>query len=166
MTTSNQQKQQETGRTPSMFASLLVLGVMVTLILLSVIFFGDEVAEGPLQVSMTLATLFALGVAYYYGFRGSLITKAISKSLSGVMGTIFVILAIGTVIGTLYLTGTVANILYYGVAIISARFYYVTIFLIALALSMMLGSSLTTVGAVGVAFVGLVHRAVIHQVTS
>jgi len=155
MTTSNQQKQQETGRTPSMFASLLVLGVMVALILLSVGFFGGEVAEGPLQVSMTLATLFALIVAYYYGFRGSLITQAISKSLSGVMGTIFVILAIGTVIGTLYLTGTVANILYYGVAIISAKFYYITIFIIALALSFMLGSSLTTVGAVGVAFVGL-----------
>jgi len=46
-----------------MFASLLVFGVMVALILLSVGFFGGEVAEGPLQVSMTLATLFALGVA-------------------------------------------------------------------------------------------------------
>ena len=148
-------KMEETGRTPSMFASVMVLGVMATLILLSVGFFGGEVAEGPLQVSMTLATLFAISVAYYYGFRGSLISHAIAKSLSGVMGTIFVILAIGTVIGTLYLTGTVANIIYYGVAIISARFYYVTIFIIALALSMMLGSSLTTVGAVGVAFVGL-----------
>ncbi len=153
--TTTTEKMEETGRTPSMLASLLVLGVMVALILLSVGFFGGEVAEGPLQVSMTLATLFALGVAYYYNFRGSVINHAISSSLSGVMGTIFVILAIGTVIGTLYLTGTVANIIYYGVAIISAKFYYITIFIIALALSMMLGSSLTTVGAVGVAFVGL-----------
>ena len=148
-------KMEETGRTPSMFASVMVLGVMATLILLSVGFFGGEVAEGPLQVSMTLATLVALSVAYYYGFRGSLISQAIAGSLSGVMGTIFVILAIGTVIGTLYLTGTVANIIYYGVAIISAKFYYITVFLITLALSFMLGSSLTSVGAVGVAFVGL-----------
>jgi len=155
MTTSTQQKPQETVQTPSMLASWSVLGVMVLLIVSSVGFFGGEVAEGPLQVSMTLATLYALSVAYYYGFRGSVINQAISKSLSGVMGTIFVILAIGTVIGTLYLTGTVANIIYYGVAIISAKFYYITIFIIALALSFMLGSSLTTVGAVGVAFVGL-----------
>ena len=153
--TTTTEKMKETGRTPSMFASLTVLGVMVALILLSVVFFGGEVAEGPLQVSMTLATLLALSVAYYYGFRGSLISHAIANSLSGVMGTIFVILAIGTVIGTLYLTGTVANIIYYGVAIISARFYYLTVFLITLALSFMLGSSLTSVGAVGVAFVGL-----------
>src|SRR5210317_1160097 len=135
MSTTAADKQKETGRTPSLAASLLVFAVMIGLIMLSVILFGSEVAEGPLQVSMTLATLFALIVAYYYGFRGSLITQAISKSLSGVMGTIFVILAIGTVIGTLYLTGTVANILYYGVAIISAKFYYITIFIIALALS-------------------------------
>jgi len=155
MSTATIEKPKETGRTPSMFASLLVMGVMVVLILLSVVFFGGEVAEGPLQVSITLATLFALSVSYYYGFRGSLISHAIASSVSGVMGTIFVILAIGTVIGTLYLTGTVANIIYYGVAIISAKFYYVTIFILALGLSMMLGSSLTTVGAVGVAFVGL-----------
>lgn len=149
------EKEKVIARTPSMAASLTVLGVMVALILLSVIFFGADVAEGPLQISMTLATLFALGVAYYYGHRGSLINKAISHSLSGVMGTIFVILAIGTVIGTLYLTGTVANIIYYGVVIISTKYYYITIFIISLVLSFMLGSSLTTVGAVGVAFVGL-----------
>ena len=48
------------GQTPSMFASLLVFAVMIGLILLSVLIFGEEVAAGPLQVSMTLATLFAL----------------------------------------------------------------------------------------------------------
>ncbi|NJK31726.1 MAG: hypothetical protein HC927_04515 [Deltaproteobacteria bacterium] len=138
-----------------MFASLVVIGTMVALILLSVSFFGGEVAEGPLQVSMTLSTLLALAVAYFYGFRGSVISEAIANSLHGVMGTIFVILAIGTLIGTLYLAGTVPAIIYYGVALISAQFYYVTVFAIALGLGMMLGSSLTTVGAVGVAFVGL-----------
>jgi len=155
MTTETKDKTGETGQTPSMFASLMVMGLMVVLILLSVVFFGGEVAEGPLQVSITLATLFALSVSIKYGFRGSLISRAIAGSLSGVMGTVFVILAIGTVIGTLYLTGTVASIIYYGVAIISAKFYYITIFILALGLSLMLGSSLTTVGAVGVAFIGL-----------
>jgi len=155
MTTPEANKTTETRRTPSMLASLFVIGTMIALILLSVSFFGGEVAEGPLQVSMTLSTLLALSVAYYFGFRGSVISEAIASSLSSVMGTIFVILAIGTLIGTLYLAGTVPAIVYYGVALISAQFYYVTVFAIALALGMMLGSSLTTVGAVGVAFVGL-----------
>jgi NhaC family Na+:H+ antiporter len=105
--TTTSEKTKETGRTPSMFASLLVLGVMITLILLSVALFGSTVADGPLQVSMTLATIFALGVAMYYGFRGSLISEAISSGVNGAIGTVFVIIAIGTVIGTLYLSGSV-----------------------------------------------------------
>ena len=143
------------GRTPSMAASLLVCGVMIGLIMLSVVLFGTDVAEGPLQVSMTLATLFALTVALYYGFRGAVISEAIRNSVNGTMGTIFVLLAIGAIIGTLYLSGTVAAFIYYGVDILSPRFYYVTVFIIAGILSMLLGSSLTTIGAVGVAFVGL-----------
>ena len=145
----------DNGRTPSMAASLLVCGVMIGLIILSVVLFGTDVAEGPLQVSMTLATLFALTVALYYGFRGAVISEAIRNSVNGTMGTIFVLLAIGAIIGTLYLSGTVAAFIYYGVDILSPRFYYVTVFIIAGILSMLLGSSLTTVGAVGVAFVGL-----------
>ncbi|MBK7179762.1 MAG: hypothetical protein IPH82_21715 [Chloroflexi bacterium] len=155
MSESETKNAEETGRTPSMAASLLVCGVMIGLIILSVVLFGTDVAEGPLQVSMTLATLFALTVALYYGFRGAVISEAIRNSVNGTMGTIFVLLAIGAIIGTLYLSGTVAAFIYYGVDILSPRFYYVTVFIIAGILSMLLGSSLTTVGAVGVAFVGL-----------
>jgi Na+:H+ antiporter, NhaC family len=155
MTRSETNGTADAGRTPSIAASLLVIGVMIVLILLSVALFGGEVANGALQVSMTLATLFALCVAFYYGFRGSLISDAILSGVNGTIGTVFVVLAIGTLIGTLYLSGSVAAIIYYGVAIISARFFYVTVFLLALGLTVMLGSSLTTVGAVGVAFVGL-----------
>lgn len=155
MTESETKNSGDSGRMPSMAASLLVCGVMIGLIILSVILFGSEVAEGPLQVSMTLATLFALVVALYYGFKGAVISEAISKSVNGTMGTIFVLLAIGAIIGTLYLSGTVAAFIYYGVDLLSPRFYYVTVFIIAGVLSMLLGSSLTTVGAVGVAFVGL-----------
>lgn len=138
-----------------MGASLLVVGVMIGLILLAVSLFGRKVADGPLQVSMTLATLFALGVAYYYGFQGAVISHAIRTGVNGTIGTMFVLLAIGAIIGALYLSGAVAAFIYYGVALISPRFYYITVFTIASALSMLLGSSLTTVGAVGVAFVGL-----------
>ena len=38
--------------------------------------FGGEMADGALQVSMTMATTFALAVAYLYGYRGSVISNA------------------------------------------------------------------------------------------
>lgn len=155
MTTSITQKPQETGQTPSMLASWSVLGVMIVLIVFSVGFFGGEVAEGPLQVSMTLATLYALSVAYRYHFRGSVISEAISGSINGAIGTVFVIIAIGTLIGTLYLSGSVAAFIYYGVAIVNVKFFYLIVFLLAALLSTLVGSAFTTAGAVGTAFVAL-----------
>ena len=146
---------QTDARTPSLAASLFVVGVMVGLILFSVIQFGSEVADGPLQVSMTLATLVALGVAYAYGHRGAVISEAVQKSISGTLGTMMVLLAIGAIIGTLYLAGTVAAFIYYGVELLEPRFYYVLVFAIASVLSVLLGSALTTIAAVGVPFVGL-----------
>jgi NhaC family Na+:H+ antiporter len=142
-------------RTPSFLASLTVLGVMVGLILLAVFLFGHEVASGPLQVSITLATLFALAVAYGYGHRGALISEAIGKNINAALGTIFILVAIGAVIGSLYLSGTVAAFVYYGIELLSPRVFYIAVFVLASVLSILTGSSFTTVGAVGVAFVSL-----------
>jgi NhaC family Na+:H+ antiporter len=156
MTTKNEENR-DTGRTPGMFASLLVFGVMIGLILLTVALFPEEVDAGPLQISMTLATLFAVGVAFRYGFHGALITEAITHSINAALGTIFILLAIGAVIGSLYLAGTVPAFVYYGVAIIHPKIFYIIVFILCSLLSVLTGSSFTTVGAVGVAFVGLAN---------
>ncbi len=138
-----------------MFASLLVFGVMIGLILLSVALFPGEVEGGPLQISMTLATLFAAGVAFRYGFRQALISQAISRSLNAALGTIFILLAVGAVIGSLYLAGTVPAVVYYGVALLNPKIFYITAFILSSLLSTLTGSSFTTIAALGVAFVGL-----------
>lgn len=138
-----------------MFASLLVFAVMIGLILLAVFLFGSEADSGPLQVSITLALLFALGVAYRYGFRGALISEAVTKSINSALGTIFILLAVGALIGSLYLSGTVAAFVYYGVDILTPTIFYITAFVLASILSMVTGSSFTTIGALAVAFVGL-----------
>lgn len=140
---------------PSMFASWFVIGSMIVLIVVAVALFGSDVADGPLQVSMTLAILVAVAVAARYGWGGAIITKAIDTGINGVIGTLFIILAIGALIGALYLCGSVAAVVYYGVDFLTADFFYITVFVLASLLAVMLGSSLTTVGALGVSMVGL-----------
>jgi len=155
MTPETAKTAEKTGRTPSMAASLLVVGVMIALILLSAAIFGGDVAKGPLQVSLTLATLFAILVTHFHGYRGPLISKSIYASVFGTLGTIFVLMAIGALIGSLYLSGTVAAFIYYGVAIVSPNLSYLIVFVLAAAVGMLIGSSATVVGMIGVAFVGL-----------
>ena len=138
-----------------MFASLSVFIVLVGLILLSVVLFGDEVASGPLQISLTLAALYALGVAFYYGFRGPEITQAIRHNINATIGVIFIIIAVGTIIGCLFLAGTVPAVVYYGIPILTPKFFYIIVFILCSIISMQIGSSFTTAGALGVAFIGL-----------
>jgi len=138
-----------------MLLSLLVVGVMIFLILLSAILFGDKVAKGPLQVSLTLATLFAVLVSHFHGFRGPLISQSIYASVFGTLGTIFVLMAIGALIGSLYLSGTVAAFIYYGVAIVSPKLSYLIVFVLAAVIAMLIGSSATVAGMIGVPFLGL-----------
>jgi len=151
------EKTRDSGQTPSMLACLLVFGMMIGLILLSGFLFPEEVDAGPLQISMTLATLFALGVAFRYGFHGALITEAITHNINAALGRIFILLAIGALIGSLYLAGTVPAFVYYGVATLNPKIFYITVFVLCSLLSILTGSSFTTIGAVGVAFVGLAN---------
>lgn len=155
MSTTTMEKSKDLGQTPSMLASILVFALMIGLILLSVLLFPDEVDAGPLQVSITLATLFALAIASRYGFHGGLISEAINHSINTALGTIFILLAIGAVIGSLYLAGTVPAFVYYGIAILNPKIFYIAVFILASLLSILTGSSFTTIGALGVAFVGL-----------
>ncbi len=138
-----------------MLASLTVFVMLIGLILLSVVFLCDEVADGPLQISITLATLFATGVAYYYGFRGAGITRAVTHSINQTIGVIFILLAVGSIIGALLLAGTVPAIIYYGVAFLQPQFFYIMVFILCSLVSIMIGSAFTTAGALGVAFIGL-----------
>ena len=149
------EKNTDSGQTPSMFASVLVFVVMIGLILLAVFLFRDEVDSGPLQISISLALLFALGVAYRYGFRGALVNESITHSINSALGTIFILLAVGALIGSLYLAGTVPAFVYYGVDILTPTIFYIAVFILCSVLSVMTGSSFTTIGALGVAFVGL-----------
>jgi len=155
MTSETSKSTEKTGRTPSMAASLLVVGVMIALILLSAAFFGGDVAKGPLQVSLTLATLFAVLVSHFHGFRGPLISQSIKVSVAATLGTIFVLMAIGALIGSLYLSGTVAAFIYYGVAIVSPQLSYLIVFILAAVIAMLIGSSATVAGMIGVPFLGL-----------
>jgi NhaC family Na+:H+ antiporter len=86
-----------------------------------------------------------------------LISEAITNSINSALGTIFILLSVGALIGSLYLAGTVPAFVYYGVAILNPTIFYITAFILTSVLSVVTGSSFTTIGALAVAFVGLAN---------
>ena len=71
------------------------------------------------------------------------------------MSAIFILLAVGALIGTWNMAGTIPTVVDYGVRLLNPTIFFVTTASICAVVGMVTGSSWTTAGTLGVAFVGM-----------
>src|SRR5262249_22821347 len=71
------------------------------------------------------------------------------------VSAIFILLAVGALIGVWNMSGTIPTLVYYGIQWISPSWYYLTTALVCAAVSLSIGSSWTTAGTIGVGLVGI-----------
>jgi NhaC family Na+:H+ antiporter len=94
-------------------------------------------------------------VAFKNGYTMATIQGAVIGGVSSAMGAIFILLAVGALIGTWNLAGTIPTIVSYGLALLRPAIFFATVAIICAVVGMVTGSSWTTAGTLGVAFVGM-----------
>jgi NhaC family Na+:H+ antiporter len=119
------------------------------------VLFGLDAANGPLQVALMLSAAFASLIALKNGHRAAELQEAAVGGISSAMGAIFILLAVGALIGTWNLAGTIPTIVSYGLVILRPVIFFATVTIICAVVGMVTGSSWTTAGTLGVAFVGM-----------
>lgn len=97
-----------------LFAAVAAVGAMVGLILLSVVLFGEEAESGLLQVAMSFGLCAAMVTTTAMGHRMEELSGAMVRSITSALGTVFVMLAVGALIGSLFLSGTISTAVAYG----------------------------------------------------
>ena len=142
-------------RQPTLLDALIPVITLITLIGLSLYFFGIDSTEGPLQVALLLSASVAAVVAWKNGHEMVRVSEAVVGGVSTAMGAIFILLAVGALIGTWNMSGTTATVVYYGIKILRPEIFYPTVAIICFAVGVVTGSSWTTAGTVGVAFMGM-----------
>ena len=75
--------------------------------------------------------------------------------LKRIVGSILILLLIGAISGTWTASGVVPAFIYYGLKIISPKVFLLTACLLCAVVSVMTGSSWTTIATVGVALLGI-----------
>jgi NhaC family Na+:H+ antiporter len=144
-------------KTPSMLDSVTPLIALVVMLTASVQLFGDNSSFGPNQIALMLA----MGIAILIGLKNKhtwiSIEKAIVNGISISLGAILILLAVGALIGTWLLSGTVPTMVYYGLKIIDPGWFYAATCLVCGIVAMSIGSSWTTAATVGVAFIGIAN---------
>jgi NhaC family Na+:H+ antiporter len=135
--------------------ALVPIVSLVVLVGLSYYLFGDAGAGGPNQVALVVATMIAVFIGWRRGHSLHSLGKAASDSVSTGIGAIFILFAVGGLIGTWALSGTLVAMVYYGLQLLSPNYFFVTACAVCAIVAISIGSSWTVVGTIGVGFMGI-----------
>ena len=142
-------------RPPSLFDSIFPLATLVTLIAGALALFGLDALDGPVQVALVVSCGVVALIALKNGYRWDDVQLHGQTALSSLTSAIFILLAVGALIGTWNLSGTIPTLVYYGIQILDPSWYYLATALICGAIALSIGSSWTTAGTIGVGLVGI-----------
>ncbi len=110
-------------------------------------------ATPHIPIFLVISFLLAYGLLKKVPFRdleGGMIAGA-----SAGLGAVFIFFFIGILISSWIMGGTIPTLIYYGFLTVSPNFFFAIVFLICSIVGISVGSSLTTVATVGVAFMGI-----------
>ena len=144
-------------RPPTLLDALLPVVVLIVLIALTILLFGVDATNGPLQVALLLSASFAALIALKNGYSVASVADAAVGGISTAMGAIFILLAVGALIGTWNMAGTIPTVVHLGVGLLSPTIFYFACAAICALVGMVTGSSWTTAGTLGVAFIGMAN---------
>lgn len=147
----------QTTKQPSFIDALIPVIFLVFMLASSVALFGSDSSYGPNQIVLLLTAAIAGIIGLKNGFKWQELEEAMVKGISMSMGAIFILLAVGALIGTWLLSGTVPSLIYYGVQILSPSWFYAAACLLSAIVAISIGSSWTTAATVGVALMGIAN---------
>lgn len=142
-------------RKPSLIQALAPVLILIVLLFLSVRLFGDGSSGGANQIALLMAAGAAILVALTNGLRWVDMQRAVVNGVGLATSAIFILLAVGALIGSWILSGTVPALIYYGLKLLDPAWFYPAACLICALVGLSIGSSWTVAGTIGVALMGV-----------
>ena len=141
---------------PSPWVSAIPLAVLTGLLYVVIRAFGGEAINGGSQIALLSATsvcvMLSIGI---YRCRWAVLEEAIIDNIRASASAIVILLLIGAIAGTWMISGVVPTMIYYGLQILHPSFFLVASCAICAVVSLMTGSSWTTIATIGVALMGI-----------
>ena len=135
--------------------ALVPIVSLIGLVTLSFLLFGDAGALGPNQIALVAATMIAIFIGWRAGYSLDDLQESAIASVSSGIGAMFILLAVGSLIGTWAMSGTLIAMVYYGLQLLHPNYFYLTAAVICAVVSLSIGSSWTVVGTIGIGLMGI-----------
>lgn len=148
----------EPGRPPASPPPLTLIEALLPILTMLVLFVAGVVflqLSAELLVAVLLGSAAVAGViAARHGRTWDDIQRSTGEKLASVLPAVLILLAIGMLIATWVLSGTIPFMVYWGVRLVSPRYLVLTAFLATATMSLFTGTSWGSAGTIGVALMG------------
>src|SRR4029078_2527760 len=141
--------------TPSLFDAAIPCIALIVLLGLSYFLFGNDASSGPNQIALLFCGIIAAGIAYKNRRPWNGIRQAVVDGIAIGLPAIMILLAVGALIGTWALSGTIITMVYYGLKLLSPAYFYATTTLVCAIVAFSIGSSWTVAGTIGIGLMGV-----------
>ncbi|WP_282155502.1 Na+/H+ antiporter NhaC [Cytobacillus gottheilii] len=115
------------------------------------IFIWDAGMNFPLIIGVILASAVAISCGWNWSQVQQMMVNGVTRALPAV----FILLVIGTIIGSWIASGVIPTMIYYGISFINPTWFVPVVALITGIVSITLGTSFTSIATVGLAFMAI-----------
>ncbi len=135
--------------------ALIPIALLFLLLALAVASFGDDTTGGPAQIALIVSGMVAAAIGISKGLTWEDLEKAVIQSISRSTVAILILLSVGALIGVWMAAGVIPTIIYYGSMVLAPSIFYVASLLVCAIVSVVIGSSWTTAGTIGIALISI-----------
>lgn len=141
---------------PHPLVALIPVLVLIALLGTVIFLFGSDSLQGGSQIALILGSSVCIAISMVvYRVPWTIFEQRIVNTIGNVAITLLILLAVGMLSGSWMISGVVPTLIYYGVQIMSPQFFLVSACIICALVSLLSGSSWTTVATMGVALLGI-----------
>ena len=146
----------EQRREPSWAVSLIPFIVLTLSLVVVISIFGADALSGGSQVCLLLASAVTAAISMFaYRTPWEVLEDCILDNIRSVGSAILILLLIGAIAGTWMVSGIVPAMICYGMKVIFPSVFLAAACAISALVSVMTGSSWTTIATIGVALIGI-----------
>ena len=149
---------------PHPLIAVIPLAVLIVLLAVVIALFGSDSLSGGSQVALIMGMAVCVFISMvFYHVPWKTFEQQMTKTLGGVAVTVLILLAVGMLSGSWMVSGVVPTLIYYGVQLLSPQLFLVSACIICALVSLLSGSSWTTIATIGVALLGISHALGINE---
>ncbi len=149
---------------PHPLIATIPLVVLIGLLAVVITLFGSDSLSGGSQVALLMGLAVCVFISMvFYRVPWKVFEQQMMKTIGGISITVLILLAVGMLAGSWMVSGIVPTLIYYGVQLLSPQFFLVCACVICALVSLLSGSSWTTIATIGVALLGISHALGINE---